>query len=275
MTRPAAHRLPKYLDELARTLTLAGVPTLAAHPDWQSPAPVMFWMHGRTAYKELDPGRYMRWLRAGIACISIDLPGHGERYDVSMHHPRRTLDILAGALGEVDAVIAAARTMPDAACFDFDRLGIGGMSAGGMVTLRRLCEPHSFRCAAVEGTTGWLDGLYFPSHAEGEASSWGIEHDRSVVAALDASAHLDGFAPLPLLSLHSEADEIVPWPVQREFLDRLRAHYTAGGRDPSLIESTTWPETGAPSEHAGFGRVSNDAKNLQTEFLSRMLVALG
>ena len=144
-----------------------------------------------------------------------------------------------------------------------------------MVTLRRLCEPHSFRCAAVEGTTGWLDGLYFPSHAEGEASSWGIEHDRSVVAALDASAHLDGFAPLPLLSLHSEADEIVPWPVQREFLDRLRAHYTAGGRDPSLIESTTWPETGAPSEHAGFGRVSNDAKNLQTEFLSRMLVALG
>lgn len=271
MTTPAAHRLPKYLDERARTLTLAGVPALVSHPDWRAPAPVMLWMHGRTAYKELDPGRYMRWLRAGIACISIDLPGHGERYDASMHHPRRTMDILAGALGEVDAVLDDARTMPDAACFDFERMGIGGMSAGGMVALRRLCQPHAFRCAAVEGTTGWLEGLYFPSSGASGASPWGIKHDRATVDAVDASAHLEGFAPLPLLSLHSEADEIVPWRVQREFLDRLRRHYTDRGADPSQIESTTWPQTGAPSEHAGFGRVSNDAKNLQTEFLSRTL----
>lgn len=88
---------------------------------------------------------------------------------------------------------------------------------------------------------------------------------------MDASAHLGGFAPLPLIALHSEADEIVPWAVQREFLARLRAHYQRSGADPALVEHATWPTTGAPSEHAGFGRFSNDAKNTQTAFLARVL----
>jgi hypothetical protein len=44
-------------------------------------------------------------------------------------------------------------------------------------------------------------------------------------------------------------------------------------RAPSLIESHTWPTTGAPEEHVGFGKVSNDAKNIQTAFLARHLAA--
>ena len=42
--------------------------------------------------------------------------------------------------------------------------------------------------------------------------------------------------------------------------------------DPSLIELKTWPTTGAPNEHIGFGRFSNDAKNAQTDFLRRHLM---
>jgi hypothetical protein len=34
----------------------------------------------------------------------------------------------------------------------------------------------------------------------------------------------------------------------------------------------TWPSTGAPHEHLGFGRVANDAKNLQTAFFKRHLL---
>lgn len=262
-------QLPRSLAERSRTLDLAGVPALLAHPDWQDPAPVMLWMHGRTAHKELDPGRYQRWLRAGIACVAIDLPGHGARYEVDCHHPRRTMDVLEGVLGEINAVLEALRTIDDAHALDLSRLGIGGMSAGGMAALRRLCEPHTFRCAAVEGTTGWLEGLYFPE--DGRGGPWDVEHARDRVRAMDPMRHLAGFAPLPLLALHSEADQIVPWPTQRAFLDRLRGHYADRGADPSLIQVRTWASTGAPSEHAGFGSVSNDAKNAQTEFLARWL----
>jgi hypothetical protein len=59
----------------------------------------------------------------------------------------------------------------------------------------------------------------------------------------------------------------------RAFIEQLRQRYTAARADPALVEFKTWPETGAPDEHIGFGRVSNDAKNLQAEFLRRELKA--
>jgi hypothetical protein len=145
--------------------------------------------------------------------------------------------------------------------FDLDRMAIGGMSAGGMATLRRLCDPHPFRCAAVESTAGDFSRMRY----EGR-------HDAPTLEALDPMRHLDGWRPLPLLALHSEADEWVPVDAMRSFIEALRARSERLGADPSEIEFVTWPETGAPAEHAGFGRVANDAKNIQVEFLRRRLL---
>jgi len=73
-------RLPSSLASRAKSVRFGDVPALLAHPDWETPAPVVLWMHGRTVSKELDPGRYLRWVRAGIAACAVDLPGHGERF---------------------------------------------------------------------------------------------------------------------------------------------------------------------------------------------------
>lgn len=229
-------------------------------------------MHGRTANKELDPGRFLRWLRAGIATCSIDLPGHGERTWHGAHEPDASLKVIGQAVDEIDAVVEDLADPRFAGVFDLDRLAIGGMSMGGIVTLRRLCDPHPFVCAAVEGTTGWLEGLYFPEE-RGESTSprWVVQHERDAVSRVSAAAHLQSFRPIPLLSLHSEADRMMPFSVAKGFIDRLRAHYRAVSADPNLIEFKTWQETGAPEEHIGFGRFSNDAKNMQTSFFVREL----
>ncbi len=263
-------QLPSALRERARRTRLAGVPALVAIPDQAQPAPVMLWMHGRTVDKELDPGRYLRWIRAGIAAVSLDLPGHGEREGPRLHDPDCTPKLLAQMLGEIDAVLDALRDLPDAALLDFDRVGIGGMSAGGMVTLRRLCDDHPFVCAAVESTTGWLGELYEPTLTD--APTWPVDHDSEVVEPIDPKRHLGGFRPIPLLVLHSEADQTVPWAGMRAFLDALGDRYEQGGASRELVEITTWPETGAPFEHAGFGKVAAQAKNIQTEFLTRRLL---
>ena len=92
-------------------------------------------------------------------------------------------------------------------------------------------------------------------------------------ASVDASAHLAGFSPVPLLMLHSESDELVPFSTAREFAARLRVHYESADADPAMIQLVSWPRTGAPFEHNGFGNVSNDAKNIQTEFFARHLGA--
>jgi len=261
---------PRALSEKSQLTTLADVPALIAHPDWETPAPVMFWMHGRTVHKELDAGRYLRWIRAGIAAVSVDLPGHGQRPGPKLHSPDDTPDVLDQMVNEIDRVLEAIGSRDDAHLFDLGRVGIGGMSAGGMAALRRLCDEHSFRCAAVESTTGWLAELYEPTLTAGRP--WPSSHDAAAVKKIDPMRHLDGFRPVPLLVLHSEADEVVPFAGMQGFLDALREHYVGQGADLDLIELTTWPATGAPSEHAGFGKMAAEAKTLQVEFLKRCLL---
>lgn len=263
-------QLPASLAERSRTVDLgiSRIPALLVHPDWIAPAPVVLWMHGRTAYKELDSGRYLRWMRAGIAAVAIDLPGHGARRDQRAEDPTCTLDVLAELIREIDQVIDALADPVWQGVFDLDRVAIGGMSMGGMATLRRLCDPHDFRCAVVECTSGDLDALYSPARGH---RPWGLAYPTTQYAPLDPASHLAGFKPVPLLALHSESDRIVPWQSQRGFLDRLREHYRSLGANPSLIAQHTWQTTGAPEEHSGFGRVSNEAKTIQTEFLLKHL----
>lgn len=270
---------PRYLAERARSVRLGPAPAMVAHPDWATLRPAVLWFHGRTASKELDPGRYLRWLRGpdaepGLAAIAVDLPFHGERLDERMHHPAHTLEILEQAVTEVDEIVASLRetALREGWPIDLTRIGIGGMSLGGMVTLRRLCDPHPFRCAAVEGTAGWLEGMYYPGEHGLTSPPWPVDHPRERVRRLDPAGHLTTFSPLPLLDLHSLADEMVPFEPQARFIEMLRGHYERQGADPSLVTLVTWPTTGAPREHIGFGRVSNEAKTIQTDFFRRHLL---
>lgn len=265
-------RFPKALADQARPARLgpAAIPSLLAHPDWSRPAPTLVWLHGRTVSKELDPGRYLRLIRAGIAVCAIDLPGHGERDGPTMHDPRNTLDVVEQAVGEIDAIVRALQGVEHGGVFDPARLAIGGMSAGGMVTLRRLCEPHPFAAAFVEGTSGRLTDLYFPPFGSGR-KAWPVDHPRERVERLDPSRHLAGWRPIPFMAIHAIGDRIVAFETQRAFVEDLRRHYAARGADPEQVRLVTFAETGAPQEHAGFGRHSNDAKIAMVEFLTASL----
>ena len=71
--------------------------------------------------------------------------------------------------------------------------------------------------------------------------------------------------------LHGRHDEWVPVERQKAFLDALGKRY----RDPGLIEFIRYDRTGAAYEHAGFGRMAADAKNRQSSFFIRWLIADG
>ena len=240
-----------------RRLTPAGVPAMLVHPDWEpaNPVPVVLWMHGRTVDKELDPGRYLRWLRAGIATCAVDLPGHGERFDADLQEPGRSLDIVKQMLAEIDPIVEALDAM---GLFDLDNAAIGGVSAGGMATLARLCTPHRFRCVSVEATTGsWRHQSHRPMFRDRDQE----------LAGLDPIEHLDGWREIPIQAFHGRYDEWVPVEGQQAFVDALRAHY----RDANLIEFIRYDRTGAAYEHAGFGKYASEAKNTQLAFFERHL----
>ncbi len=247
--------MPKSLRAHARWERLAGVPALLVHPDAPGtppqPRPTLLWMHGRTAHKEMDNGRYLRLLRAGIASVALDLPGHGERADHSMQTPERTMTVIDAALRELPAVRQALSAEQG---FRMDRVAVGGMSLGGMVALASVCRGPAWQAALVEATTGdW-------THLAGAA------HDPALANALEPARHLDRWQPLPLLALHAELDEWIRIEWQRGFLQRVRA---VNGDAP--VDLTAFPRTGAPHEHVGFGSFGPQAKDAGTQFLVRHL----
>lgn len=232
------------------------VPALLVEPEQGGPAPVVVWLHGRSVSKEIDSARYTRLMRAGIGVCALDLPGHGEREDPALQAPDALPAIVAQAIGELDEVVDDLRRVP---WVKGDALAIGGVSAGGMAALRRLGDPHPFRCAAVEGTAGDF------------SQAGGGRFDVARARGLDPSSRLDAWRPIPLLAMHSEADEVVPVAAIRSFLEALRARYAALGASPDLVQLVTWPRTGAPQEHLGFGKLAGEARQHLIAFLGRHL----
>lgn len=218
------------------------------------PAPVLVWMHGRTVNKELDPGRYLRLARAGIASCALDLPAHGERADSARQGAEATLGVVAQMVDELDAVVADLAGRPE---FAGQPLAVGGMSAGGMAALVRLTRPHGFSAALIESSTGDL---------RGQARRTRFAPDLS--AELDPMTHLGQWRNIPILGIHSQRDAWVPVEGQRAFFAAIRAR----SPHPERVVLHEFPETGAPFEHSGFGRVAGVAKELGTEFLSHALM---
>lgn len=255
-----ARQMPSMLKERARWERIgeSAIPALLAHPDWDSgeSVPFVIWMHGRTVNKELDPGRYLRWIRAGIGVCAVDLPGHGERFIQSMQEPEAALEVVIQMADEIDQIVEAISEMKD---FDENRIGIGGMSGGGMAAIARLCDEHPFCCASVEATSGsWNDQKHRPMFRD---------CDEKDIATLNPLNRLEHWREIPLQAIHAKRDEWVPYQGQKRFIEALRNHY----QQPELVELITYENTGAQFEHAGFGKMAADAKQRQAKFFASIL----
>ena len=252
---PSALRANARWERLGPT----AIPAMIVRPESAAaePAPVVIWMHGRTAHKELDPGRYLRWMRAGIGACAVDLPGHGERFDARLQEPDQSFAVVRQMIDEIDEIAAAISMMNE---FDSQYMGIGGMSAGGMATLARLCRPHPFACTSVEATTGSWKHQRHRDMFQNVPQEW--------IDELNPIDHLASWREIPLQAIHAVGDEWVPIEGQAAFIDALRARY----HNPEIIEFIRYDRTGAPGEHIGFGRMSADAKDRQRAFLERWLV---
>ena len=248
--------LPTALQRQSTIADLNGVPALLVTPEAApSPPPLLIWIHGRTAYKELDPGRYLRMMRHGIAVCAVDLPGHGQRAQPALQGPDQVPAVVAQMLAELDEVVQQAMNRLHA---DSTRVALGGMSAGGMVALSRLCQPHQFAAATVEATSGsWQD---LPMSRTLNDATW------TLMESLEPATHLHGWTPTPLLAIHCRADQWIPFPSQWRFLDALER---ACPRPP--VQRVAYDSTGAEGEHAGFGKHAADAKQRQVDFLMRTL----
>ena len=231
------------------------IPTLLVRQDNQ-PRPFIVWLHGRTADKELDPGRYLRYVRRGINVCAVDLPGHGERFVSALQEPEQILEVLQAMVGEIDDLLDGLSGLGG---FDMNKAAIGGMSAGGIASTIRLLRSHTFKAVVLEASMG----------------SWGEQRDHPMFSglseeqfnALNPAENLEEWSNIPLLAFHNRHDQWIPYTAQSAFIHALQHRY----EDPDLIELVSFDHTGAPHEHMGFGRQSAFVKEVQVEFVARHL----
>jgi predicted peptidase len=247
--------LPSRLRAVSEEVTIGEVPCLLVRAD-ETPRPWMLWMHGRTADKELDPGRYLRYVRNGINVCAVDLPGHGARYDESKQDARNALNVVLEMASEIDGILAGLEKIGG---FDLQRAAIGGMSAGGMAAIQRLLHPHPFLAAVLEATAGNLDSMRDLPLCEGLSSE--------ELRAVNPMEHLNAWKDIPVIAFHSRHDEWIPYAGQEVFNQSLKEK----ALHPEQIERVSFGRTGAPYEHVGFGRESAFVKEVQVEFIMKYL----
>ena len=234
--------------------TLGEIPALIIQAD-ETPRPFLLWMHGRTADKEIDPGRYLRYARAGVNVCAVDLPGHGERFDAALQGPDTLFAVITQMAAEVDSIVDSLQEWLN---FREQQMAIGGMSAGGMAAILRLTKVHQFSAAVLEATMG----------------QWRLSRHHSIFESLTDEEfdavnpvnHITNWLEIPLIAFHSRHDEWIPYASQEEFIARLKQRY----ENPEKIEFVTFDHTGAPKEHLGFGRESAFVKEIQVEFINRV-----
>jgi len=243
--------LPSRLKAVSSLQTINDVPCLIVKED-DTPRPFLFWIHGRTAYKELDSGRYLRCIRSGINVCAVDLPGHGERLEPELQGANRILPVVMQMASEIDGVLEG---LSEVGGFDMTRAALGGMSAGGMASIRRCLQVHPFKALILEATCGdWSFLRYKPMCA-------GLRDDE--FHEINPIEHLSDWRCVPTLAFHSIKDEWIPFEAEESFLRALRLHCGSNAE----IELVSFEQTGAPFEHVGFGRQSPKVKEMQVEFL--------
>jgi len=252
---PDLGQLPSAVRERAILTTLGPAPALVVLPESApAPPPVLLWLHGRQANKEIDPGRALRLLRAGIGFIGVDLPGHGERAVASYQTVEGTLQTILEMSQELDDVHAA---IVGNLQVDSEQIAIGGMSAGGMAAAHRLVTPHPYRAMLMEASTGnWAAQAHRPMFQPLSPEA---------LQAQDPMARLATWTPMPVLAQHSRLDEWIRFEGQCVFLEALRER-NAG----HPVELQAYDQTGAPKEHIGFGKFGAQAKDLCRDFLLRI-----
>lgn len=227
---------------LFETRRLGAAPALIARPSSaRLPLPTVLWFHGFTVDKETHRTELATLAEAGFLAVGIDAAGHGERrladFEERFSGPKEETDreifaLVAETAAEVPEILDL---LCGAGLTDEARIGVAGISMGGMITYGAMAlDPRIRAAVALLATPEWPH---------------------------PASPHrqVDRFFPAALLSITGERDENVPPAAARAFHAELEGRYrqhperlryleiegsphmmTAEGWERSIRETIAW-----------------------------------
>jgi pimeloyl-ACP methyl ester carboxylesterase len=199
--------------------------------------PVVVLIHGFTGNR-MEHASFVRMSRlledSGIASVRVDLSGHGES-------DGDFLDVtITGEIAEARSVVRTVRTLEFS---DPERIGLLGMSMGGVVAgivaaeepgIRALCLWSPAAVAPFEVASGYLKGRKIAPEIEAQGYFDADSH-RVSPAFVEDIANLDVYGRSraytgPIRIVHGDKDDVAPVAYARRYLD----HYN-GNADLEVV----------------------------------------
>jgi len=213
---------------------IEGIQVIHAVPagHYQQQLPTIFFYHGFTSSKEIYSYFGYTLAKAGFRVILPDARLHGARADGD---ETRLLANFWGILqGNIEELPVLKDHFVGKGLADPERLGVGGVSMGGMTTMAALVKFPWVKVAAnLMGSAyfSYLSHHLFPAY-EGQdpAQRDAFEREFAPLLSLDLSGKSALIAGKPLFVWHGEQDDVVPFGESQ----RLRQELAENGADANL-----------------------------------------
>lgn len=175
--------------------------------------PTVFFYHGFTSSKEIYAYFGYNLAKAGYRVILPDALMHGARAEpdsrVLFNNFWRILQ------NNVNDLALFKETFVARGLADEQRLGVGGVSMGGMTTMAALVHFPWVKAAANLMGSGYfvtLSDHLFPSYGDESGRSRDeFERQTAQLLSLDVSDKIEQVGSKPLLVWHGEKDDLVPF----------------------------------------------------------------
>lgn len=187
--------------------------------------PTIFFHHGFTSSKEIYS--YFGYLLAlvGYRVILPDAPLHGARADGN--ESRLLANFWQILQSNVDELGILQESFVSRGLADPARLGVGGVSMGGMVTMASLVRFPWIKVAACLMGSGYFNALsehLFPAYdVEDAAQREAFQRAHAPLLGWDIRGKTSQLAERPLFVWHGEEDDVVPFGESQRLRDEMKA----------------------------------------------------
>ncbi|MBU9828966.1 esterase [Rahnella sp. FC061912-K] len=194
---------------------IEGIQVIHAVPagQYQQQLPTIFFYHGFLSSKEMYSYFGYTLAKAGFRVILPDALMHGARAESDeakcVAHFWRILQ------NNVEELAMLKELFVGRGLADPQRLGVGGVSMGGMTTMAALVKYPWVKVAANLMGSGYFSRLshhLFPAFTAGDTAQRDVfERDVAPLLSLDVTGKTALFAHKPLFVWHGEQDDVVPF----------------------------------------------------------------
>lgn len=207
---------------------IAGVPVLhvAGQNEWEEKLPVIFFIHGFTSAKEHNLHYAYLLAKQGFRVILPEVYLHGERFEegVDVNSNQLYLYFWDMVIRTINELAAMKHELMERDIIDEQRIGMAGVSMGGIVTLGALTQYKWIKVAAsLMGCPAYeqLSIAQIDSMKKNKIhipfTDQELDEKLQPLAAYDLSNQPEYLANRPLLFWHGKADPVVPYHFAYEF----------------------------------------------------------